>query len=80
MRVAPEIINTKWMDTLADADLLDVEARLHEQLAVIERREKKAKGEKYSLYRGPADLMLAWDRWSRVNAAALGRSLRPRHA
>jgi hypothetical protein len=79
MRVAPDIINMKWIDTLTDADLLDVESRLHEQLAVIERREKKAKGDKYLLFRGPADLLDAWDRWSRINAATRERSLKPRH-
>jgi hypothetical protein len=79
MRVAPDVINKAWIDSLSDADLLDVEARLHAQLGVIERREKKARGDKYALFRGPADLLDAWDRWSRMSFATRERSLRPRH-
>lgn len=79
MRIVPERINMAWIDTLTDSDLLDVEARLHSRLAVIERREKKVRGDKYSLFRGPADLLEAWDRWSRLSGAARERSLTPKH-
>jgi hypothetical protein len=78
MRVLPERISMAWIDSLTDADLLDVEARVHARFAVLERREKKARGHKYQLCRGPADLMEAWDRWSRLQAAARERSLNPR--
>lgn len=78
MRVVPEQISHSWIETLTDDDLLDVEARVHAKFTVLERREKKARGEKYSLMRGPADLMLAWDRWSRLQAATRDRSLNPR--
>jgi hypothetical protein len=76
MRVVPETINRVWIDTLSNEDLLDCEARVREKFAVIERREKKARGDKYSLYRGPADLMAAYDTWSRLSSAARERSLR----
>lgn len=78
MRVVPERISMAWIETLADEDLLDVEQRVHAQFSVLERREKKAKGDKYQLMRGPAELMEAWDRWSRLQAAARERSLNPR--
>ena len=78
MRVVPESINRAWIDTLSDADLIDCEARVREKFAVIERREKRARGDKYQLFRGPADLMAAWDTWSRLSAAARERSLRVR--
>jgi hypothetical protein len=78
MRPVPAQINTTWIGTLTDDDLIIVEARLHEQYAVIERREKRAQGAKYHLFRSPADLMTAWDRWSRVNAATRSRSLNPK--
>lgn len=78
MRVVPERISMAWIETLTDVDLLDVEARVHARFSLLERREKKARGDKYQLMRGPADLMEAWDRWSRLLAATRERSLNPR--
>jgi hypothetical protein len=75
MRLVPERISRLWIDTLSDPDIVDVEARLHAAFAVLERREKKARGLKYQLCRGPAELMTAWDRWSRISGAARERSL-----
>jgi hypothetical protein len=78
MRVLPDRISLAWIETLTDVDLLDVEARVHARFTVLERREKRARGDKYQLMRGPADLMEAWDRWSRLLAATRERSLNPR--
>ena len=78
MRVVPDRISMAWIETLSDIDLLDVEARVHAKFSVLERREKKARGDKYQLMRGPADLMDAWDRWSRLLSATRERSLNPR--
>jgi hypothetical protein len=77
MRLVPDRISLAWIETLSDADLLDVEARVRARFTLLERREKKARGDKYQLMRGPADLMEAWDRWSRINAATRDRSLNP---
>ena len=79
MRVVPEKISMKWIDTLTNEDLLDVEARVHAKFNVLERREKKERGEKYQLMMrgGSAELMEAWDRWSRILAATRERSLVP---
>lgn len=78
MRVVPERISMAWIESLTDDDLLDVEARVHARFTLLERREKRARGYKYQLCRGPADLMEAWDRWSRLLAATRERSLNPR--
>ena len=78
MRVVPERITRAWIVTLADDDLVAVEARLHGRLAILEKREKKLRGAKYELMRSPADVMDAWDRWSRVNRATQERSLKLR--
>ena len=78
MRVAPERIKKEWIDTLTDEDLMAVEARLHAQFDVLERREKKLRGASYQLFRSPPEVMDAWDRWSRVLTAARARSLNPR--
>ncbi len=78
MRIVPDRISMSWIETLTDDDLLDVEERLHTRYVVIERREKRVRGDKYQLMRGPADLMDAWDRWSRLSGATRERSLTPR--
>jgi hypothetical protein len=78
MRVVPARINTTWIGTLTDDDLISVESRLHEKFSVLERREKRLRGPKYQLCCSPTDLMEAWDRWSRVNAATRARSLHPK--
>jgi hypothetical protein len=77
MRLIPDTISLDWIDSLSDPELLDVEARLKGRFALLERREKKLRGYRYQLCRGPADLMAAWDRWSRVSTATRDRSLRP---
>jgi hypothetical protein len=78
MRLVPDRIDGAWIDTLIDADLIDVESRLHSRFAVLERRQKRLRGHKYDLFSGPAELMDAWDRWSRVNNATRVRELTPR--
>jgi len=69
-----------WIGTLTDQDLIDVEARLYERFAALERREKKLRGARYQLLCSPADVMDAWDRWSRVLTATRLRSLNPQRA
>ena len=54
----------------------DREAVLH----VANRPKKKARGDRYQLFRAPPDVMDAWDRWSRVLSATRLRSLNPRRA
>ena len=78
MRIVPGNISYSWIETLSDADIVDIEARLHGAFTTLERREKKARGDKYDFWRGPAELMTAWDRWSRVSTATRERSLTPR--
>ena len=76
MRVPPRITAT-WIDSLSDENLLLAELRLKNAFAKEERAEKRRLGRAYDLMRGPAELMLAWDRWSRVNAATRTRKLNP---
>ncbi len=74
----PERPTAKWMDSLTDSDLLLAESSLHEAFFSLEREQKALLGAKYELMRGPAELMAAWDRWTRVNTAARSRGLNPR--
>lgn len=78
MKRIPEKINAAWIGTLADVDLLDVESRLHEKFAVMDRKQKQLRGSHYELMKGSTELIDAWDRWSRVDRAARARSLSPK--
>jgi hypothetical protein len=80
MRVVPERISRDWIDTLSDEDLVDVEARLHTKFSTLEKREKKARGPRFDMMRASADLIDAWDRWSRLLNATRERALIPRRA
>lgn len=75
MRLVPDRINAAWISTLADEDLLDIESRLYERFAILDRRHKQLRGRDYNLLRGPTPLIDAWDRWSRVAMATKTRSL-----
>ena len=75
MRLIPSRINAAWIGTLADDDLVDIEARLHERFSVLDQRYRRTAKEKYVLMRGPTELIDAWDRWSRISVAARHRSL-----
>jgi hypothetical protein len=78
MRLIPTRINAAWIGTLADDDLLEIEARLHDRFAVLDQRHRRTVKERYVLMRGPVELIDAWDRWSRLNVAARGRALVPK--
>ncbi len=78
MRVLPDRVNAAWIETLSDDDLLDVEERVHKTFSTLERREKKLRGDRFQLMRGPEELLNAWDRWSRLLNATRERSLKPR--
>ena len=75
MRPVPERISRAWIDTLSDEDLVDIEHRLHDRFLTLERREKKSMGARFTMMRAPADLLDAWDRWSRLLNAARERAL-----
>ena len=77
MVAVPERIHAIWIDELSDRDLLDVEAQLRDVFFKLENQEKLKLGRKYDLFRGPVELMDAWDRWSRVRTASRARSLNP---
>jgi len=76
----PEYITTRWIDSLANESLLDAESSLHKIFSDLEQEEKAQVGADYSLMQGSADLMAAWDRWSRVSTAVRARKLYRRRA
>ncbi|MCX5767253.1 MAG: hypothetical protein NTZ43_08545 [Gemmatimonadetes bacterium] len=75
MRRVPEKINKAWIETLADAEVLEVEAWLYDKFETLDRKQKKLRGRDYNLLQGPTTLIDAWDRWSRMVAVTKSRSL-----
>ena len=78
--ILPDRITYDWMGTLDDDMLLTAERRLHEVFRDEEEGQRRRLGERYDLMRGPAELLSAWDRWSRVNSETRQRKLNPRRA
>jgi hypothetical protein len=63
----PDRMNARWIATLGDEQLTDVESRLHEDFKTQDSAEKARRGAKYRLLEGPAALVDAWNRWHLVN-------------
>ena len=78
MRLVPDRINATWIKTLADEDLVDIEERLYGRFLILDNKEKKLRGGRYVMFRGPEELLTAWDRWCRVRNALQFRSLTAR--
>ena len=76
MRI-PGRITATGIDSLTNAALRTAETRLKTVFAVRERVETSKLGGAYDLMRGDAELMSAWDRWTRVNSAIRTRGLTP---
>ncbi|MGH7636578.1 MAG: hypothetical protein ACREOK_02915 [Gemmatimonadaceae bacterium] len=74
MRV-PERISRDWIDSLSDEDIKTIEAQLHGKFSTLEKRERKARGDRFSMMHASADLLDAWDRWSRLLNATRERAL-----
>jgi hypothetical protein len=74
----PDRITYDWMGTLDDDSLLDAEWSLHQVFTDEEAAQRRRLGDRYDLMRGPAELLSAWDRWSRVNRETRQRKLNPR--
>jgi hypothetical protein len=70
----PAHITTKWMDSLGNDSLLDAESNLHQIFSALEQEEKAQGGANFMMH-SSADLMAAWDRWSRVSTAVRARGL-----
>lgn len=71
----PETINSRWIATLADDQLVLAEAQLHTLFRDEERVEKLRSGTRYMLLQGPPPLVNAWNRWMLVSNEARSRGL-----
>ena len=75
----PERVTADWIATLANAQLMTVESRLHSEFLDEENEEKEKRGDRYALLQGPPALVNAWLRWQMVNNEARSRGLLVRH-
>ena len=74
----PDRITYDWLVALDDDALLTAERTLHQTFTDEEGTQRRRLGDRYELMRGPAELLSAWDRWSRANTEARHRKLNPR--
>lgn len=74
----PERVDARWIETLADSQLLTAEEKLRAEFAKREQAEKKIRGSRYEMMRGPSALVNAWLRWLLVSNAARTRGLAKR--
>jgi len=71
----PDLINARWIATLADEQLMAAEAELHAEFREAEGRQKRRSGARYMLLEGPAALVTAWHRWLLVSNETRSRGL-----
>jgi hypothetical protein len=77
MRAIPGRLSTTEIGALSADELLNAELAMHTRFAELDAVEKRTKGRKYNLMKGPAELMDAWDQWGRLTRAAQARLLTP---
>ena len=83
--VLPDKVNSRWIATLGNEQLLEAEHLLHAVFVEEEAAEKHRKGARYTMLRGPESLVSAWHRWLLVSNATqtrgvvVHRAARPRH-
>lgn len=75
----PDNINARWIETLADEQLVKAEATLHADFQVKEKAEKQRAGARYVLLQGPPPLVNAWLKWLLVSNATRTRGLVVNH-
>lgn len=71
----PQHVDTRWIATLGDEQLVSAEAQLRAQFRLQEREEKTRSGARYMLLQGPATLVNAWHRWVLVSNETKSRGL-----
>ena len=75
----PDRVNSRWIATLGDDQLMNAEAELHAVFRKQETTEKTRSGPRYILLQGPSALINAWHRWLLVNNETRNRGLVVHH-
>lgn len=73
--MVPDTVNARWIASLNDKQLQDVERRLHAEFLKQESVEKALAGARYKLLNGTPALVSAWHRWMLVNNETHMRSV-----
>jgi hypothetical protein len=71
----PDRVDSRWVATLANAQLLRAESQLRTAFRKLEAAEKRRAGSRYMLLQGPPPLVTAWHRWTVVNNETKDRGL-----
>ena len=71
----PVKVDAEWIASLADAQLVEAEAKLHTEFVAQEEAEKRKMGSRYTMLRGPEPLVSAWLRWLLVNNETQARGV-----
>jgi hypothetical protein len=77
MSSIPARVTFATMAAMSSDELLDAELAMHTRFAELDAVEKRTKGRKYNLMKGPAELVDVWDQWGRLTRAAQARLLTP---
>jgi hypothetical protein len=75
----PDRVNSRWIATLGNEQLVAAEAELRATYRSNEIAEKERTGARYVLLQCPATLVNAWQRWLLVSNEAKSRGLVVRH-
>lgn len=75
----PEHVNSRWIATLGNEQLVAAEAQLHADFHRREVAEKVRSSERYMLLQSPAPLVNAWLRWALVSNETRSRGLVVHH-
>ncbi len=73
--VLPEKVNSRWIASLPNDQLVEAEAMLHAVFVQEETAEKRRTGGNYKMLRGPESLVSAWNRWLLVSNATHTRGV-----
>jgi len=71
----PDRITSRWTASLSDEQLQGAERVLHTAFLEQETAEKRRRGSRYEMMRGPSELLDAWHGWSMVNNEIRTRGL-----
>lgn len=82
MMVIPANVNSQWIASLENTQLVEAEAQLYSAFHTREKAEKSRAGARYILLQGPSALVNAWQQWLLLNneARARGVVIRRAHA
>ena len=74
----PNPVDSRWIAGLADAQLVDAEVELHKTFVKHDGAERRVRGDRYDMLRGPEALVTAWSHWqlARNEAQLRGLALR----